>query len=115
MDFELSEEQQLVKLMARDFAKDKIEPFALKWDKEKYFPQEVVKEMGSLGFMGMMIPESYGGSETGAVTYSLAMQEISYSDAGLGVTMSVANLSCEPILKFGTEAQKIKYLIPRKN
>ena len=64
MDFELSEEQQLVKLMARDFAKDKIEPFALKWDKEKYFPQEVVKEMGSLGFIGMMIPESYGGSET---------------------------------------------------
>ena len=112
MDFELSEEQQLVQLMARDFAKEKIEPFALKWDKEKYFPQEVIKEMGSLGFMGMMIPESYGGSETGAVTYCLAMQEISYADAGIGVTMSVANLSGEPVLKFGTEAQKIKYLIP---
>lgn len=112
MDFELSEEQQLVQLMARDFAKEKIEPFALKWDKEKYFPREVIKEMGSLGFMGMMIPESYGGSETGAVTYCLAMQEISYADAGIGVTMSVANLSGEPILKFGTEAQKIKYLIP---
>ena len=112
MDFELSEEQQLVQLMARDFAKEKIEPFALKWDKEKYFPQKVIKEMGSLGFMGMMIPESYGGSETGAVTYCLAMQEISYADAGIGVTMSVANLSGEPVLKFGTEAQKIKYLIP---
>ena len=112
MDFELSEEQQLVQLMARDFAKEKIEPFALKWDKEKYFPQKVIKEMGGLGFMGMMIPESYGGSETGAVTYCLAMQEISYADAGIGVTMSVANLSGEPVLKFGTEAQKIKYLIP---
>jgi butyryl-CoA dehydrogenase len=68
--------------------------------------------MGELGFLGMMIPQSYGGSATGAMTYCLAMQEISYADAGIGVTMSVANLSCEPILKYGTEAQKIKYLVP---
>ncbi len=115
MDFELTQEQQLVQLMARDFAKDKIEPFALQWDKEKHFPQDVVKAMGSLGFLGMMIPESYGGSGTGAVTYSLAMQEISFADAGIGVVMSVANLSCEPILKFGTEEQKLKYLVPMAN
>ncbi len=112
MNFELTQEQQLVQLMARDFAREKIEPHALQWDKDKHFPADVIREMGSLGFMGMMIPESYGGSETGALTYCLAMQEISYGDAGIGVTMSVANLSCEPILKFGTEAQKIKYLVP---
>lgn len=112
MNFELSEEQHLIQIMARDFSKKKIEPFALKWDKEKYFPADVIKEMGLLGFLGMMIPESYGGSETGALTYCLAMQEISYADAGVGVTMSVANLSCEPIFKYGNEAQKIKYLVP---
>lgn len=112
MDFELSEEQHLVQLMARDFSKNNIEPFALKWDKEKYYPADVIKEMGKLGFMGMMIPESYGGSETGALTYCLALQEISYADAGIGVIMSVANLSCEPILKYGNEAQNVKYLIP---
>ncbi|OIP91195.1 MAG: acyl-CoA dehydrogenase [Syntrophaceae bacterium CG2_30_49_12] len=112
MDYSLSEEQHLVQLMARDFAKKSIEPFALDWDKKKIFPAHVLKEMASLGFMGMMIPESYGGSNTGAITYSLALQEIAYADAGIGVTMSVANLACEPIYKFGTEAQRIKYLIP---
>lgn len=112
MDFSLSEEHHLVQLMARDFSKKNISPFVLQWDKEKYFPLEVIKDMGALGFMGMMIPESYGGSATGALTYCLALQEIAYADAGIGVTMSVANLSCEPILKFGNEAQKIKYLIP---
>ncbi len=112
MNFELNEEQHLIQLMARDFAKKKIEPYSLKWDKENYFPKEIIKEMADLGFMGMMIPENYGGSETGALTYSLAVQEISYGDAGIGVTMSVTNLSCEPILKFGTESQKINYLIP---
>ncbi len=112
MNFELSQEQQLIQLMARDFAREKIDPFALKWDKEKIFPAEVIKEMGTLGFLGMMIPENYGGSNTGALTYSLAMQEISYADAGIGVTMSVANLSGEPILKYGSEIQKINYLVP---
>ncbi len=112
MNFELSQEQQLIQLMARDFAREKIDPFALSWDKKKIFPSDVIKEMGALGFMGMMIPENYGGSNTGALTYCLAMQEIAYADAGIGVTMSVANLSGEPILKYGTEAQKIKYLVP---
>lgn len=112
MDFKLSQEQQLIQLMARDFAKEKIDPYALQWDKDKHFPADVIKEMGALGFLGMMIPESYGGSATGALTYCLAMQEISYADAGIGVTMSVANLSCEPILKYGNESQKIKYLVP---
>jgi butyryl-CoA dehydrogenase len=112
MDFELNEEQQLIQMMARDFSREKIEPFALKWDKEKYYPEEVIKEMGRLGFMGMMIPQSYGGSETGALTYCLVMEEISSADAGIGVTMSVANLSCEPIFLYGNEAQKIKYLLP---
>ncbi len=112
MNFELTEEQSLVQLMARDFAKDRIEPHALKWDQDKHFPKEVVAEMADLGFMGMMVPDSYGGSETGAITYALALQEIAHADAGIAVTMSVTNLCGEPILRHGTEEQKLTYLTP---
>lgn len=112
MEFELSEEQNLVRLMASNFAKKEIDPHALKWDKEKVFPAEVIKKMAELGFMGMMIPQEYGGSDIGAVTYCLAMQEIAAGDGGVAVTMSVTNLTCEPILKFGTDGQKSKYLTP---
>ena len=106
---ELNEEQQLVQLMARDFVKKSIEPYAMDWDKNREFPHDVIKKMGELGFMGMMIPEDYGGSATGAVTYSLAMQEISFGDGGVAVTMSVCNLCCETILLCGNEDQRIKY------
>jgi alkylation response protein AidB-like acyl-CoA dehydrogenase len=112
MDFDLTEEQSLVQLMARDFAREKIAPFAMKWDKEKYYPAEVIKQMGQLGFMGMMVPENYGGSGVGALTYCLVMQEIAYADAGVAVTMSVTNLSGEPVLRHGTEEQKKKFLLP---
>ena len=112
MDFELTEEQSLVQLMARDFAREKIAPHAMEWDKKKYFPAEVIKEMGQLGFMGMMVPENYGGSGVGALTYCLVMQEISYADAGVAVTMSVTNLTGEPLLRHGSEEQKKKYLLP---
>ena len=108
MDFELTEEQSLVQLMARDFAREKIAPHAMEWDKKKYFPAEVIKEMGQLGFMGMMVPENYGGSGVGALTYCLVMQEISYADAGVAVTMSVTNLTGEPLLRHGSEEQKKK-------
>ncbi len=112
MDFELNEEQQLVQMMARDFASKEILPFAMEWDKEKQYPEKVIAGMAELGFMGMMIPENYEGSDTGAITYSLAMQEIAYADAGVAVTMSVGNLACEPIFIYGSEEQKNKYLIP---
>ena len=112
MDFELSEEQSLVQLMARDFARDKIAPHALEWDKKKYFPVDVIKEMGQLGLMGMMVPENYGGSGVGPLTYCLVMQEIAYADAGVAVTMSVTNLTGEPLLRHGSEEQKKKYLLP---
>lgn len=112
MDFELTEEQSLVQLMARDFAREKIAPFAMKWDREKYYPAEVIKEMGQLGFMGMMVPDNYGGSGVGSLTYCLVMQEIAYADAGVAVTMSVANLSGEPLLHHGSEEQKKRFLLP---
>jgi butyryl-CoA dehydrogenase len=111
MPFQLNAEQEMVRLMARDFAKRELEPFSSKRDKEEIFPSDVVKKMGQLGLLGMMVPLEFGGSGAGAVSYCLALQEIAYACASTAVTMSVANLSTEPLLKFGDEGQKIKYLI----
>ncbi|MGD0210683.1 MAG: acyl-CoA dehydrogenase family protein [Desulfomonilia bacterium] len=111
MPFQLNAEQEMVRLMARDFAKRELEPFSAKRDKEEIFPSDVVKKMGQLGLLGMMVPLEFGGSGAGAVSYCLALQEIAYACASTAVTMSVANLSTEPLLKFGDEGQKIKYLI----
>ncbi len=112
MSFQLTSEQEMIRLMARDFARKELEPFAGKWDREKTFPAGAIKKMGGLGLMGMMIPAEYGGAGAGAVSYSLALQEIAYACASTAVTMSVTNLSSDPILKFGTEEQKCRYLTP---
>lgn len=96
--------------MAKDFAKKEIEPFATKWEQECTFPLEAVKKMGALGLLGMMVPSEYGGSGAGAVSYTLALQEIAYACASTAVTMSVANLSTEPLLKFGNNLQREQYL-----
>jgi butyryl-CoA dehydrogenase len=111
MSFQLTTEQKMVRLMARDFARKELEPAAAKRDKEEIFPMDVVKKMGELGLLGMMVPVEYGGAGAGAVSYCLALQEIAYSCASTAVTMSVANLSTEPLLKFGDENQKKKYLL----
>ena len=110
MSFQLTAEQKMVRLMAKDFARKELEPAAAKRDKEEIFPMDVVKKMGELGLLGMMVPVEYGGVGAGAVSYCLALQEIAYSCASTAVTMSVANLSTEPLLKFGDENQKTKYL-----
>jgi len=110
MSFQLTEEQEMVRLMAREFADKELEPMAAQRDKEEIFPMDVVKKMGELGLLGMMVPDEYGGAGAGAVSYCLALQEIAYSCASTAVTMSVANLSTEPLLKFGDETQKARYL-----
>ncbi len=96
--------------MARDFAKKELEPNASEWDRQGIFPNQTIKKMGDLGLFGMMVPPEFGGSGAGAVAYSLALQEIAYSCASSAVTMSVANLATEPLLKFGTKEQKTKWL-----
>ncbi|HPI91552.1 MAG TPA: acyl-CoA dehydrogenase family protein [Deltaproteobacteria bacterium] len=110
MPYTITAEQEMVRLMARDFARRELEPLAARRDKEEIFPVDVVRKMGQLGLLGMMVPAEYGGAGAGAVSYCLALQEIAYSCASTAVTMSVANLSTEPLLKFGDEAQKIRYL-----
>jgi butyryl-CoA dehydrogenase len=112
MSFQLTQEQEMIRLMAQDFAKTELAPFASNWDQEARFPEEAVRKMGALGLMGMMIPAEYGGAGAGALSYSLALQEIAYACASTAVTMSVTNLCSDPILQFGTEEQKRRYLVP---
>jgi butyryl-CoA dehydrogenase len=110
MSFQLSSEQEMIRLMARDFARNELEPHAHTWDQTETFPAAAVKKMGALGLLGMMIPPEYDGAGAGAVSYSLALQEIAYSCASTAVTMSVTNLSCDPLWKFGNDEQKEKHL-----
>ena len=113
MDFNLTEEQQLIQKTARDFANDHLRPGVVERDEIAEFPAEQVKMMGELGFMGMMMPEEYGGAGLDTVSYCLAMEEIARADASAAVIMSVNNsLVCQLLKNFGNEDQKQKYLTP---
>lgn len=107
----LTEEQDLIKMTARDFAAREVRPKAAENDREGKFPKRLVDKMGELGFMGMMVPEEYGGSGLGCVSYVIALEEICAACASTGIIMSVNNsLVCSPILAFGSEKQKKAYL-----
>lgn len=111
MNFNLTEEQQLIQKTARDFANDHLRPGVVERDEKAEFPAEQVKMMGELGFMGMMMPEEYGGAGLDTVSYCLAMEEIAKADASAAVIMSVNNsLVCQLLKNFGNENQKQKYL-----
>jgi butyryl-CoA dehydrogenase len=111
--FDLTSEQELIRKTARAFAEREIVPFAAKWDKESRFPAEVVAKLAELGFMGMFVPESWGGAGLDVLSYIVALEEISRGDASCGVIMSVNNsLVCWPLLHFGTQAQKERWLKP---
>src|SRR6202050_102255 len=113
MDFDLTEEQRLIRDTARDFATREIAPKAAELDKSGRWPTEIVKRMGELGFMGVAIPDEHGGAGMDAVSYALAMEEISAACASCGVIMSVNNsLFCDPVYKFGTDEQKKRVLAP---
>ena len=109
MEFTLSEEQTLIRDMARDFAKNELEPNAGRWDQERHFPADVIRKMAELGLNGVNIPEELGGAESGPVALSLAITEIAKGCASCAVTMSVTNMVCEVIARFGTEAQRRTY------
>lgn len=113
MKLELTEEQAMIRDMARDFAVREVEPRARELDREGRWPAELVARMGELGLLGLTVPESYGGAGADTVSYVLAMEEVSRACASTGVIMSVNNsLVCDPLLKFGTEAQKQRFLAP---
>ncbi|MCK9262996.1 MAG: acyl-CoA dehydrogenase family protein [Desulfomonilia bacterium] len=112
MAFQLTAEQEMVRLMARDFAGKELGPSAAVRERDGIFPLDIIRKMGELGLLGMMVPSAYSGSDAGAVSYCLALQEIAAACASTAVSMSVANLSTEPLLKFGDESQKQRYLVP---
>lgn len=113
MDFQLSEEHIAVRDAARDFAQNVLKAGVIDRDEKQQFPTEEIKQLGELGFMGMMVDPKYGGGGMDTVSYVLAMEEISKIDASTSVVMSVNNsLVCWGIEKFGTEEQKQKYLKP---
>ena len=113
INFELSEEQKAVRDAARDFAQNVLKPGVIERDREQRFPKEEIRQLGELGFLGMMVSPKYGGGGMDAVSYVLAMEEISKVDASCSVVMSVNNsLVCWGLEEFGNEEQKQKYLVP---
>ena len=112
MDFRLTEEQVAVRDAAKDFAQNMCKPGVIERDTNQQVPIEQLKQLGELGFMGMMVDPKYGGSGMDTISYVLAMEEISKIDASVSVAMSVNNsLVCWGLEQFGTEEQKQKYLI----
>jgi alkylation response protein AidB-like acyl-CoA dehydrogenase len=113
MDFELTEEQKAVRDAARDFAQNVLKPGVIERDREQRFPADEIRQLGELGFMGMMVDPKYGGSGMDTMSYVLAMEELSKVDASTSVCVSVNNsLVCWGLETFGTEEQKQKYLVP---
>ena len=113
VDFELTEEQSMIKQAAHDFADNELVAGAAERDEKEQFPREQIRQMAELGFMGMMVPTEHGGAGMDTVSYVLALEEISRADASAGVIMSVNNsLVCWGLEKFGSPSQKEKYLKP---
>jgi alkylation response protein AidB-like acyl-CoA dehydrogenase len=113
MSFQFTEEQLLVQKAAHDFARHECLPGVIERDEKQQFPREQIKKLAALGFMGLMVDPKYGGAGMDAVSYVLAMEEISKVDASVSVCMSVNNsLVCYGLESFGTEEQKEQYLVP---
>lgn len=111
MNFKPSEEHEFIRQAAKDFAESEIKPGAEERDLNAEFPADIVKQLAELGFMGIAIPEEWGGTGASTLAYVMALEEISKADAGIGTIMSVNNsLACEPIYHFGSDHLKEKYL-----
>lgn len=109
----LNEEQRMIRDMGRQFAQERLAPNAARWDAEALFPAEALKEMGALGMMGMLVPEEWGGAGVDTVSYALCLEEIAAGDGSCSTIMSVHNsVGCMPILKFGSDGQKERFLRP---
>jgi len=109
----LTEEQQQIVQLAREFAAEHIAPHAARWDAEKHFDREVIARLGQLGFLGMLVPEAYDGLGLDTVTYALAVEEIAAADASIAVSVAVHNsLPAALLLRHGSEAQRERWLKP---
>ncbi len=110
-DLELTEEQRMIRDMAREFARGEIAPHAQAWEKAGWIDDRLVAQMGELGLLGMVVPEQWGGSYIDYVAYALAVEEISAGDGATGALMSIHNsVGCGPLLNYGSQAQKETWL-----
>ncbi|HOU23175.1 MAG: Acyl-CoA dehydrogenase [Chloroflexi bacterium ADurb.Bin180] len=111
MEFELTEEQQMIRRMVREFAEKEIRPIAREIDARGEFPWEVIRKMAGLGLLGLPIPEQYGGSGADTVSYAIAVEEVSRVSGSIGITMAAhTSLGLYPLYRFGSEEQKNQYL-----
>ncbi|MGB9177825.1 MAG: acyl-CoA dehydrogenase [Pyrinomonadaceae bacterium] len=113
MEFELSEEQQQVRMSVREFAEGEIAPHVMEWDETQHFPVELLPKLAELGLMGVIFPEEYGGAGLGYVEYATIIEELSRVDGSVGISIAAHNSLCSNhIYMFGTEEQKKKFLVP---
>src|SRR6478609_9696907 len=113
MHFELTEEQQQIKMSVREFAESEIAPHVMEWDETQHFPIELKPKLAELGLMGVLFPEEYGGAGMGYIEYATIIEELSRVDGSVGISVAAHNSLCSNhIYQFGTEAQKQKFLVP---
>src|ERR671917_1958511 len=111
MNFELGKEQQEIRERAAEFADREVAPHAAEWDREARFPAQVFEKLAEAGFMGLCVPEEYGGAEADFLSYVLLLEEISRADAGVGATLAVhTSAGTLPILMYGDEEQRSRWL-----
>jgi butyryl-CoA dehydrogenase len=108
-----TQEQEMIRNMAREFARRRLAPHSAEWERTSTFPRDALKEMGALGFLGMTVPTEWGGANADYVAYALALEEIAAGDGAVSTVMSGHNsVGCMPVLEYGTIHQKEKYLRP---
>ncbi|HKZ81667.1 MAG TPA: acyl-CoA dehydrogenase [Pyrinomonadaceae bacterium] len=113
MDFELTEEQQQIKMSVREFAEAEIAPHVMEWDESQHFPVELLPKLAELGLTGVLFPEEYGGAGMGYVEYATIIEELSRVDGSVGISMAAHNSLCSNhIYQYGSEDQKKKFLAP---
>lgn len=113
MDFELTEEQQQIKMSIREFAESEIRPHVMEWDETQHFPIELRPSLAELGLLGVIFPEQYGGAGMGYIEYATIIEEIARVDGSVGLSVAAHNSLCSNhIYMFGSEEQKQKYLVP---
>jgi len=113
LNFQLTDEQQQLRRSVREFAEGEIAPHVMEWDEASHFPVEIMPKLAEMGLLGVIFPEQYGGAGLGYIEYVLAIEELSRVDGSVGIIVAAHNSLCSNhIFKFGTEAQKQKYLVP---
>lgn len=113
MNFDLTEEQKMIRKTIRGFSEQEVAPYAEQWDRENRFPKEVFEKLGKLGIMGLPFPEEYGGGGGDTISFAIVVEELSRACGSTGITYSAhVSLGGQPLHLFGTKEQKEKYLVP---